>query len=88
MNRYLSQKTDEDIEDILMLFARCACEDQEVIVKILERALERGIFDKGLYDTYGIITSAEVQQEYLALHFNLTVNDCSCYTWHKEKCNI
>jgi len=54
-------------EDILMLFARSACEDKEVIVKILERALERGIFDRGLYDAYGIITSAEVQQEYLRI---------------------
>ncbi len=54
-------------EDILMLFARSACEDQEVIVKILERALERGIFDQELYDAYGIITSAEVQQEYLRI---------------------
>ncbi len=54
-------------KDILMLFARSACKDQEVIVKILERALERGIFDRGLYDAYGIITSAEVQQEYLKI---------------------
>ena len=54
-------------EDILMLFARSACEDKEVILKILERSLERGIFDKDLYDAYGIITSAEVQQEYLRI---------------------
>ncbi len=54
-------------EDILMLFSRSACEDQEVIVKILERALERGIFDRELYDAYGIITSIEIQQEYLRI---------------------
>lgn len=50
-----------------MLFARSVCEDQEVIVKILERALERGIFDRDLYDSYGIITPADVQQEYLKI---------------------
>ncbi len=54
-------------DDILMLFARSTCEDKETIVKIIERALERAIFDKGLYETYGIITSAEVQQEYLRI---------------------
>ncbi len=54
-------------EDILMLFARSACEDKEVVSKIVERALERGIFDRQLYDRHGIITSAEVQQEYLRI---------------------
>jgi len=54
-------------EDIQMLFARSACEGKELIAKILERALERGIFDKNLYETYNIITSAGIQQEYLRI---------------------
>ena len=54
-------------DDILMLFARSACEENELITKILECALERGIFDRILYETHGIITSAGIQQEYLRI---------------------
>ncbi len=50
-----------------MLFARSACEEKELVTKILEVAMERGIFDQSLYEAYGIITSAAIQQEYLRI---------------------
>jgi hypothetical protein len=54
-------------DDIQMLFARSACEEKELIAKILERAMERGIFERILYETYNIITSVGIQQEYLRI---------------------
>ncbi len=54
-------------EDILMLFARSACEEKDLIEMILEQALERGIFDRELFEKYGIITAAGIQQEYLRI---------------------
>jgi hypothetical protein len=54
-------------DDIKVLFARSACEKIELITKILERALERGIFDRTLFETHNIITSSTIQQEYLRI---------------------
>jgi hypothetical protein len=54
-------------DDIQMLFARSVCEEKELIAKILERAMERGIFERILYENYNIITSVGIQQEYLRI---------------------
>jgi hypothetical protein len=53
--------------DILMLFAHGICEEKELIETILTRAMERTIFNRELFETHGIITSANIQHEYLRI---------------------
>lgn len=58
-------------EEIATLFARnCHYSDDtersiNAVSEIVRAAIKRGIFDKGLYEKYGILTSAGIQKRYL-----------------------
>ncbi len=51
--------------DEVLMFARKNSIDTEKVSKIVKVSLERGIFDKGLYEQYSILTSAKVQEIYI-----------------------
>lgn len=53
-------------EDVALLFAKKMIGlGGNAVSEIIEAALKRGIFDRGLYDKYGILTSAGIQKRYL-----------------------
>ncbi len=56
-------------EEISLLFARsCAYgseKSENAVSEIVRAAIKRGIFDKGLYEKYRILTSAGIQKRYL-----------------------
>ena len=39
--------------------------DYDILVKVIDEAIEKNIFDKELYEKYAILTSREIQQTYL-----------------------
>lgn len=51
--------------EVALLFARKCCVGVNVVSEIVKAALKRGIFDKGLYDKYSILTSSGIQCRYL-----------------------
>jgi hypothetical protein len=57
-------------EEIALLFARNCCYSNDfekggnAVSEIVSAAIKRGIFDKELYEKYGILTSAGIQKRY------------------------
>ena len=52
-------------EDVALLFSRQNGVGGNVVSEIIKSALKRGIFDKNLYDKFGILTSKGIQKRYL-----------------------
>lgn len=52
--------------EVALLFAKKACFQLSVqqVCKIVNACVERGIFHHGMFDTYGILTSAGIQKRY------------------------
>ena len=51
--------------DVALMFARRNGVGVNVVSEIIGAAFRRGIFDKELYEKYGILTSAEIQSKYI-----------------------
>jgi hypothetical protein len=47
--------------DCALLLAKRLCVDEDFIRSVVSSAIRRGIFDERMYDTFGILTSAEIQ---------------------------
>lgn len=47
--------------DCALLFARRLCVDEVFVQSVVSAAIKRGIFDRNMLDTFGILTSAEIQ---------------------------
>ena len=52
-------------KDVLMLFAKEIYIPAEKLEKFINTALERGIFDKKIYESFGVLTSKELQNRFL-----------------------
>ncbi len=68
-------------EDIMLLFAGEYNLPLVDVTEIVEDMLKRGIFNKELHESYGILTSAEIQEQYLfviAKRKNKELNECFC----------
>ena len=52
-------------EDVALLFSRQNGVGGNVVSEIIKSALKRGIFDKNLYDKFGVLTSKGIQKRYL-----------------------
>ncbi len=52
-------------KDSLMLFARYINEEIEQVNTVITRCFDRDVFDKSLYEQYGILTSHGIQKQYL-----------------------
>lgn len=55
-------------DEVALLFGRKECmtlPGDNVVSEVIKAALNRGIFDKGLYKKFGILTSAKIQDNYL-----------------------
>ena len=59
-------------DEVTLLFSRKDCgipvddEGCSVVSEVVEAALRRGIFDKKVYEKHGVLTSAVIQETYLA----------------------
>lgn len=53
--------------DAALLFARRVGESCEVVKRIVQAAIDRGIFDKNLFSKYGILTSHGIQERYFEI---------------------
>ena len=53
-------------EDICLLFARKTMNGllPEAVKQVIGKALERGLFDKKMYERFGILTSVEIQRQF------------------------
>lgn len=51
--------------DVLLLFSKEQHIGEEKLKKFIKVFLDRGIFHKGLYDKYKILTSKEIQERFL-----------------------
>ena len=49
-------------QDVALLFADENSVGHNVVSEVIEEALRRGIFDKDLYDKYGVLSSVEIQE--------------------------
>ncbi len=54
-------------KDVAMMFAHRNAVSISAVSEIVACAVRRGIFDKDMYEKYGILTSAEIQEEYLEI---------------------
>ena len=54
-------------EDIGLLFSRKISEDRNLVSDIVQTALRRGLFHKGLFDKYAILTSKGIQERYFEM---------------------
>ncbi len=50
--------------DVALLFSKSIGEGSNVVSEILSAAIRRGIFDKSIYDKYGVLTSKGIQKRY------------------------
>ena len=55
----------ENGHDLLLLIKRRIMVDPQVTEDIITAALDRGIFDKNLYEKYNILTSRGIQKRYV-----------------------
>lgn len=62
-NGYYTEWTDE----VALLFAKRIGAGGGVVSEIVKAAIRRGIFDKGLFEKYHILTSAGIQKRYLEI---------------------
>lgn len=54
-------------DEVALLFSRKACglkEGDNVVSEVVKAAFKRGVFNKDMFDKYGIITSAGIQKRY------------------------
>lgn len=51
--------------EVALLFAKKFSLGGNVVSEVIRCAVERGIFDKSVYEKYGILTSQTIQEEYL-----------------------
>ena len=60
-----------DEDTALIMAAENSCQKYPLSIddvqSIISEAISRGIFDKGMYDTYGILTSKGIQRRYLEM---------------------
>ena len=60
-----------DEDTALIMAAENSCQKYPLSIDdvqdIISEAISRGIFDKGMYDTYGILTSKGIQRRYLEM---------------------
>lgn len=54
-------------EDIALLFSQKNNVNYNVVSDILNAAVKRGIFDSKMFESYGILTSAGIQKQYLKI---------------------
>lgn len=54
-------------EDIGLLFSRKISEDRNLVSDIVQTAIRRGLFHKGLYDQFAILTSKGIQERYFEM---------------------
>jgi hypothetical protein len=54
-------------DDSLMLFSRYVNEEITKVNTVITRCFDRNIFDKSLYEQYGILTSHGIQKQYLKI---------------------
>ena len=52
-------------EDSLMLFSRYVNEEIEKVNTVITRCFDRDVFNKAIYEKYGILTSHGIQKQYL-----------------------
>lgn len=52
-------------DDVAMLFAKECGVECDALSAIIDSAVRRGIFDKGMYENFGMLTSAGIQRRYL-----------------------
>jgi len=52
-------------DEVALLFAKKNYVGGNVVSEILDASIRRGIFDKELYDKYGVLTSKGIQKRYL-----------------------
>lgn len=52
-------------EDDIMLFAVSCGKKPETAAAVVKLAIEKGFFDKGMYEKYRILTSKDIQQKFL-----------------------
>lgn len=53
--------------EVALLFAKSNNVSGNVVSEILEASIRRGIFDKGLYEKYGVLSSRGIQKRYLLI---------------------
>ncbi|PWW83056.1 hypothetical protein CR164_00390 [Prosthecochloris marina] len=53
--------------DLVLRIRRASLSHAETIENVINNALKRGIFDKSMYGSYGILTSAGIQKRYLTI---------------------
>jgi len=68
-------------DDVALLFsARCGLQGRNVVSEVVKCALRRNLFDRGLYEKYGILTSEGIQERYFeAAKRRVSVEVESCY---------
>lgn len=52
-------------DDIILLFKQEIGVNDNIIPEVINECITRGLFDKSMYDKYSILTSDEIQKEYL-----------------------
>ena len=86
-------------KDVALMFAKRNEVSGSAVSEIIDCAVRRGIFDKVLYRKYGILTSAEIQEEYLEIVSRLRrtyvtlikeylLTDCTHFSVSKRICSI
>ncbi len=60
-------KWDDDIQALFTV--EINAKDNKIVGQCLEYLLERGFFDKEMYEKYSILTSIEIQQEYAKITY-------------------
>ncbi|MCG8342879.1 MAG: DUF4373 domain-containing protein [Chlorobiales bacterium] len=53
--------------DLVLRIRRASLSYTETIENVIKNALKRGIFDKGMHESHGILTSAGIQRRYLTI---------------------
>lgn len=60
-------KWDEDIQSLFTV--EINAKDNKIVGQCIEYYLDRGFFDKEMYEKFGILTSMEIQQEYAKITY-------------------
>ena len=52
-------------EELLFITSELMFLDEETVAGLIEKCVEAGLFDHGMYENFGILTSEEIQRNYL-----------------------
>jgi len=52
-------------KDVSLLFAREQNAGDKLVSEVVSAAIKRNIFDKGIFDAYGVLTSYDIQKRYI-----------------------